>query len=129
MHTVYQSSVSTLGQGFRDNATIQRTLREMFSPDDANYLRRRPLRLQFYADNVGLFFGHNCPIHEYIGTYQRFRKFVLSSKSEYREELKALQGKKNGASGNSGVPASGKFQGRRFKNKVCLLMDLQSNKK
>ena len=50
----------------------------------------RALREQFYADNVGLFFGAHVSVHDYVACYQRLRTFVTTCKPVYREELRPL---------------------------------------
>ena len=40
------------------------------------FQKNRPRRLQFYADNVGLFFGVNTSKDDYATTYERLRCFV-----------------------------------------------------
>ena len=50
---------------------------------------------------------------------EKQRRFKEKSEAPVQGTAQGASGNKNGASGNSWVPASGKFQGRRFKNKFA----------
>ena len=65
-------------KGYFDES-LKKAYYGMFDPSNALYASSRPLRLQFYADNVGLFFGVMPQINEYIATYKRLRSFVQVS--------------------------------------------------
>lgn len=77
-------------KGYREKELISKTYYAMFETTNAGYHASRAMRLQFYADNVGLFFGVNPAAGEYITTYQRLRTFVHRCHSAYRQELEPL---------------------------------------
>ena len=77
-------------QGYRDRE-LANEYYAMFPnhPEQMNP-ETRALREQFYADNVGLFFGAHVAAHDYVACYQRLRTFVTTCKPVYREELRPL---------------------------------------
>ena len=77
-------------QGYRDRE-LANEYYAMFPnhPEQMNP-ETRALREQFYADNVGLFFGAHVAVHDYVACYQRLRTFVTTCKPVYREELRPL---------------------------------------